>query len=117
MDRVSRNLSIGLAARFAAVCAWAGLCAACSGNLTAGNVIVTQDRYDFMNCAQILGHRFGLAGREKELTDLIEKSDRSPGGFLVSAAAYRSELVTTQASRVAVERAARKNNCDAPQKK
>ena len=50
----------------------------------------------------------------KQLAELIEKAEASPGGFIVSAAAYRSEYVQARALAAAADRAARLNNCDAP---
>jgi hypothetical protein len=80
----------------------------------AGFGIVSQDRYDFMTCKEIITNRSGRMARMKELAALIEKAEASPGGFLVGAAAYRSEYVQARALLAAAERAARLNNCDAP---
>jgi len=80
----------------------------------AGFGVVSQDRYDFMTCKEILANRDGRIGRMKELAGLIEKAEASPGGFLVGAAAYQSEYVQARAQVAAAERAARLNNCDAP---
>lgn len=80
----------------------------------AGFAIVTQDRYDFMTCKEIINNRNGQAGRMKELAGLIEKAEASPGGFIVGAAAYRSEYVQARALAAAADRAARLHNCDAP---
>jgi hypothetical protein len=107
--RASRN------ARIAVQLAVASLCAACASE-TAGFVMVAQDRFDFMTCQEIVGNRRALTAREKQLSDLVEKAESSPGGILVSAAAYRSELTSTRALIVATNRAAQKNNCDAPAK-
>jgi hypothetical protein len=83
----------------------------------AGFAIVTQDRYDFMTCKEIIGHRNAQTGRMKELAGLIEKAEASPGGFIVGAAAYRSEYVQARGLAAAADRAARLHNCDAPQPK
>ena len=82
----------------------------------AGFSIVTQDRYDFMACKEIVNNRNGQTGRMKELAGLIEKAEASPGGFIVGAAAYRSEYVQARALAAAADRAARLHNCDAPPK-
>jgi hypothetical protein len=101
--------------RFSQTCALflAALTAAC-GSIgdPAGYALVTQDRYDFMTCKEIVGHRAGQAAREKQLTELIEKAETAPGGFILGAAAYRSELVQARALKAAAERAARMHNCD-----
>ena len=52
----------------------------------------------------------------KELAELMEKADSAPGGFLIGAAAYRSEYVQARALAAAADRAARLNGCDAPKK-
>ena len=80
----------------------------------AGFAIASQDRYDFMPCKDIIANRNAQTGRMKQLEAQIEKAEASPGGFIVSAAAYRSEYVQARALAAAAERAARKNNCDAP---
>jgi hypothetical protein len=80
----------------------------------AGFTIASQDRYDFMSCKEIVAQRAAQTARMKELGDRIEKAEASPGGFIISAAAYRSEYVQARALAAAAERAARLNNCDAP---
>jgi hypothetical protein len=80
----------------------------------AGFSVVSQDRFDFMTCKEIIAQRAGQSARMKQLGDLIEKAEASPGGFLVSGAAYRSEYVQARAMTAAAERAAQLNNCDVP---
>jgi hypothetical protein len=108
-------LHLRCAARLGAALALVAL-TACSTDLSGYSTIVTQDKYDFMNCAQITGSRAGLVAREKELTDLAAKAESSPGGIIASFAAYRSELSSTRTQIVVVNRAAQKNGCDAPKK-
>jgi len=96
--------------------ALAGLCGCAGVSDPAGFSIVTQDRYDFMTCQEIINQRSMHNARVKQLTGLIEKADASPGGFLVSATAYRSEFVQARALVQAAERAARMHNCDASKK-
>jgi hypothetical protein len=103
-------------AHLAAAAALAGLCGCAAVSDPAGFSIVTQDRYDFMTCAQIIANRGTNNTRVKQLTELIEKAESSPGGFIVGAAAYRSELVQARALAAAADRAARMHNCDAPKK-
>jgi hypothetical protein len=80
----------------------------------AGFAITSQDRYDFMSCKEIIANRNGSAARMKQLGELIEKAEASPGGFIVGAAAYRSDYLQTRALVAAADRAARLNHCDAP---
>jgi hypothetical protein len=104
-------------ARLAGALAFAALLAACSAvNDPAGFTIVAQDKYDFMTCKEIIDNRDAQTGRMKALADLMEKADTGPGGFLISAAAYRSEYVQTRARLAAADRAARLNGCDAAKK-
>lgn len=102
------------AAHLAAAAAVLCVCGCGSVSDPAGFSIVTQDRFDFMTCPEIIGQRNNYNARVKTLSDLIEKADSSPGGFIVSATAYRSELVQARALAAAAERAARLNKCDAP---
>lgn len=82
----------------------------------AGFSIVSQDRFDFMTCTEIINNRNGQQARMKQLGEWIEKAESSPGGFIVGAAAYRSEYVQARAMVAAADRAARKNNCEQPPK-
>jgi len=101
----------GCAAVLAALC-----CACASVGDPVGFTIVAQDRYDFLPCAEIIANRNGNIAREKQLAELAAKADASPGGFIVSYAAYRSELTQTRTLIAAADRAARKNNCDLSKK-
>jgi hypothetical protein len=105
--------NLSAAARALGALAAAACVAACATE-TPGYAIVTQDKYDFMNCREIVGHRNVLTTRERELSALAAKAEAAPGGIIASTLAYRSELNTTRALLFAADRAARKNNCDAP---
>jgi hypothetical protein len=109
--RVSRS-----AVQLAAAAALLTLCGCGAMSDPAGFSIATQDRFDYMTCPEIIGQRNNYNARVKQLTELIDKAEASPGGFIVSAAAYRSELVQARALAAAAERAARINNCDAAKK-
>jgi hypothetical protein len=105
-------------ARRACAAALVALCGGC-GTVSdpAGFSIVTQDKYDFQTCLEIVAAYNANIAREKELSGLAAKAETSPAGMLVSYAAYRSELTQTRALVVAVKRAAQKNNCDLNKKK
>jgi hypothetical protein len=105
-----------LAARLSGLLTLAAL-AACSADLTGYSTIVTQDKFDFMECPQIVGYRAGVVAREKELVVLTEKAESSPGGIIASYSAYRSELAQTRSLMAVVNRAVQKKGCDAPAKK
>lgn len=92
----------------------AAMCVAACATDTPGFAIVTQDKYDFMSCREIVGHRTGLVAREKELSGFAAKAEAAPGGVIAGTLAYSSELNSTRALLFAVNRAARKNKCDAP---
>ena len=78
-----------------------------------GYSVVTQDRFDFMACPEIVGQRNNWTAREKQLTELVEKAESSPGGIIVSVAAYRSELAQARTQRRLAEKAAQDKGCDA----
>ena len=50
----------------------------------------------------------------KELSELAAKAEASPGGFIVSYSAYRSELAQVRGQLAAAERGAQKNECGPP---
>jgi hypothetical protein len=81
-----------------------------------GLAAVTQDRFDFMSCPEIIPQRNSLIAREKQLSDLAAKAESGFGGVVVSYAAYHSELTQIRAQIAAADRGARKNNCDLSKK-
>jgi hypothetical protein len=106
----------GIALR-AGAAALVALCGACSTvSDPAGFGMVTQDKYDFMPCVEIVPQRNALIAREKVLSELAAKAESAPGGVIVGYAAYRSELTQTRAMLVAATRGAQKNNCDLTKK-
>jgi hypothetical protein len=114
-----RNRADGLqhVIRRAAALAGAALCAACAGvGDPFGYSIVAQDKYDFHDCARIKGAQRSLATREKTLSALVDKAEAAPGGFVVGALAYRTELASVRAELRAADRAAQVNQCDALRK-
>jgi hypothetical protein len=109
VDRPAWDRLVRLAGAFAL----AGLTAACAGGMDPGYAVVTQDRFDFMTCPEIVGHRTNWTAREKQLNDLVEKAESSPGGIIVSVTAYRSELAQARTHRRLAEKAAQEKGCDA----
>jgi hypothetical protein len=91
------------------------LCAACTAvsDPTAFAVVV-QDKYDTLPCKEVAGQRGSFINREKELVELIAKAEASPGGFIVSYSAYRSDLAQVRGQIAAADRALQKNGCDPP---
>lgn len=108
-DRPAYERLVRLAVAFALV----GLTAACAGGMDPGYSVVTQDRFDFMTCPEIVGHRTNWTAREKQLNDLVEKAESSPGGIIISVTAYRSELAQARTHRRLAEKAAQEKSCDA----
>jgi hypothetical protein len=93
----------------------AALCAACGTVADPGAfATVVHDKYDTMPCFEINNQRKGLSGRVKELSELAAKAEASPGGAIVSYAAYRSELAQVRGQLAAAERGAQKNGCEPP---
>jgi hypothetical protein len=96
----------------------AAMCAACTGmGDPAGFSVVTQDKFDFSTCPEILANRTALSNRERELAGLVQKAESAPGGVIVSYTAYRSELTSTRAQREAADRAAQLKGCEAAKPK
>ena len=112
MDRGDRRVDRAKAIAFAAI---AALCTGCTAvSDPAAFAAVVQDRYDTLPCKEVAGQRAGLVGREKELNELAAKAESSPGGFIVSYSAYRSELAQVRGQIAAATRALQKNGCDPP---
>ena len=100
-------------ARLAGAAVLVSLSAACAGGFDPGYSVVTQDRFDFMACPEIISQRNTWTTREKQLRDLVEKAESSPGGIIVSATAYRSELLHARTHLRLVQQAAQEKGCDA----
>lgn len=93
----------------------AALCAACASvGDTGGFVATVHDKYDSLPCKDVLNQRTFYAGREKELSELAAKAEASPGGFIVSYSAYRSDLAQVRGQIAAADRSLQKNKCDPP---
>ena len=93
----------------------AALCAAC-GTVSdpAAFAVTVQDKYDTLPCKEVTNQRTNLVNREKELAGLAAKAEASPGGFIVSYSAYRSELAQVRGQIAAANRSLQKNGCDPP---
>lgn len=105
----ARAKTIAIAAALSA------LCAAC-GTVSdpAALAAVTTDKYDGLPCAEVTGQRNMLVNQEKELNESAAKAEASPGGFLVSYSAYRSELAQVRGRLAAANRALQKGGCGPP---
>jgi len=99
--------------KVAGALAFATSCAACAGGFDPGYAVVTQDKFDFMECPELIGHRNNWTAREKELTNLVAKAESSPGGIIASVTAYRSELAQARTNLRLVQEAAQRKGCDA----
>jgi len=94
-----------------------GLCAACASVSDPGGfATVTQDKFDYSTCPEIVGSHQAYTARVKTLSELAEKAESAPGGVIVSYAAYRADLAQARGMLAAADRAARKNNCDLTKK-
>jgi hypothetical protein len=84
----------------------------CSGVPDVGSyAFVLQDRYAYNSCPELTNLRAHWIAREKELVGLVDKAESTPGGFLVSAASYRSELVQARAHVRFIGDAQRQKGC------
>jgi hypothetical protein len=91
------------------------LAAACgSVSDPAAFAVVVQDKYDTLPCKEVAARHASHVAREKELAELAAKAEASPGGFIVSYSAYRSELAQVRGQIAAASRALQKNGCDPP---
>ena len=103
------------ASGFAFALVVAALCAGCTAvSDPAAFALAVQDKYDSLPCKEVAGQRNGLIGREKDLNELAAKAEASPGGFIVSYSAYRSELAQVRGQIAATNRSLQKNGCEPP---
>lgn len=113
MDHGDRRVDRVRGSAFAFVLA--GLCTACgSVSDPAGFAVVTHDKYEGLPCKEVAAQRANFINREKELADLTAKAEASPGGFIVSYSAYRSELALVRGQIAATDRTLQKNGCGPP---
>jgi hypothetical protein len=77
------------------------------------SVVVFADpgKYQYHNCDQLLKSADGVNKRQAELKLLIDAAERSPGGGVMGALAYRGEYRSNGEELAIIERTARNKNC------
>lgn len=91
----------------------ASLLTGCAAGSDGGGLFVDPAKYALYDCAQLLPQRKTEAARVAELQALMMKAESGPAGGIMSELAYRSDLVSAQASLKAAEAAWERNRCDA----
>lgn len=76
-----------------------------------GSFFVAPGKYQFYTCAHLTQATIGLKHREKELEGLIAKAGTGAGGSVVSAVAYRPELLQVRGGLAEVRREEASKNC------
>jgi hypothetical protein len=99
--------------------AWAalvalGLLAGCASGDVGGMLLVTHDKYTAFTCDEIFRQRATFATRERELSALSQKAEAAPGGMIVNAVAYSTDLANVRAELRAADYAALEKACGPP---
>lgn len=92
-----------------------GLLAGCASTGDVGGMLlVTHDKYTAFTCDEIAKQRAGFAVRERELSALSQKAEAAPGGMIVNAVAYSTDLAHVRAELRAADYAAQEKTCGSP---
>ncbi|CAN0447669.1 unnamed protein product [Phaeothamnion confervicola] len=109
-DRVKRPALAGIALLLAASLAG---CATKGGSddERVGSFFVAPGKYRFYTCAHLTQTTMTLKKRERELESLIARAGEGAGGGMVSAIAYRPELLQVRGNLAEVRREEASKNC------
>ena len=77
-------------------------------------LLVVHDKYTPYTCDEIAKERAAHATRERQLSALWQKADAAPGGAVVSAVAYSTELANVRSELRAADRALQAKDCPPP---
>ncbi len=77
----------------------------------ATNAVIEPGRYEYHNCDQLAATAQGLRGREQELIELMQRAAQSPGGEMIGAVSYRTELVQMRGYLKQIAALADRKNC------
>jgi hypothetical protein len=92
-----------------------GLLAGCASTGDVGGMLlVTHDKYTAFTCDEIAKQRANFAVRERELSALSQKAEAAPGGMIVNAVAYSTDLAHVRAELRAADYAAQEKTCGPP---
>jgi hypothetical protein len=75
------------------------------------NAVIEPGKYQFYNCDQLAERTRFLGNRERELDELMERAAQSPGGQVIGAVSYRTELVQTRGYLKQIAALAEQKNC------
>jgi hypothetical protein len=88
------------------------LLAGCSSTGDSGVMFFADPgKYQFHNCDQLVSMYKAYVAREQELRELIAKAERSSGGAVVGAVAYRSDYVLASENVRLIDQTARAKGC------
>jgi len=71
-------------------------------------------KYQYHNCEQLAAAAKRQSDRERELKELIDKSEQAAGGVIVSMMAYRSDYLAVNEDLRVIEATQRSKNCQTP---
>src|SRR5262245_16667351 len=110
--RPSRRLSLRPAAALAAAGMLGLLLASCSSTGDSSVMLFADPgKYQFHNCDQLATAYKGYVAREQELRELIGKAERTSGGAVVGAIAYRSDYVMASENLRLIDETSRAKGC------
>jgi hypothetical protein len=78
-------------------------------------VFADHGRYEFFNCEQLVVQRVAGKARERELKQLMDRADRSTGGTLVNAIAYKGDYVAVTEELQVIDMTLRVKKCPTPE--
>ena len=86
------------------------LCA-CSDETT-GRMIAAPDKYTLYNCKELAMEAEGIAGRQRELEELMKKAGVDAGGRLASNMAYKPDYLLARGQMDQIRKTAAEKGCN-----
>jgi hypothetical protein len=77
-----------------------------------GSIYASPGKYDTLKCGDLNAFSTNLSVREKELTSLMDRANQDPGGAIVNALTYQTDLDSVRANLAEVKKASAERKCD-----
>ena len=79
-----------------------------------GSFLVAPGKYQLYDCQQLAGLAAGFLNRQKVLRQANAKAEAAPGGGLISAVAYSSDIGVVEGNLDELRREVKAKNCNPP---
>ena len=92
----------------------AGALGGCSMGDGVGSLLIDPGHYSVYHCKDLVARLQGLLGREKELSNLMDKASEGGGGQVIGNLSYRLDYENTVGEEKLLRRTAAEKKCELP---